>query len=144
MPARSFFPMLVVVLAQTVYQVAQKFMPAGLHPFAVFTLVYAVAATLCLGVLVLTGTSPLVQSLQACLVVPSLALALAVVGIEAGFLILYRNGGVISTAYATSSAATMLLLFLIGALWLREPVTSRQLAGVLLAAIGIWLATAHR
>ncbi len=144
MLARSALAMLIVILSQVIYQLAQKTMPSGIHPFAVLTLVYALSTAACLLILVLAGAAPVLDALRACFVTPSLVLAIAVVGIEIGFLVLYRSGGAISTAYATSSAATILILFMVGALWMREPVNTRQLAGVLLAAAGVWLATSGR
>lgn len=144
MPARSLLAMLIVVLAQVIYQLAQKAMPSDVQPFAALTLVYALATAACLLVLLVSGAGPVLEALRVCFVAPSVLLAIAVIGIEVGFLALYRSGGAISTAYATSSAATILILFLIGALWMREPVNTRQLAGVLLAAAGVWLATSSR
>lgn len=133
----------VVVCAQVIYHLAQKGMPTTVHPFAVLTLVYALSTAACLGTLLLSDVVAW-PALRASMVTPTWVLAVAVVGIEVGFLFLYRNGGALSSAYAISGAATVVILFLIAALWIREPISGKQLTGVALAATGIWLATTGR
>jgi multidrug transporter EmrE-like cation transporter len=71
-------------------------------------------------------------------------LSAAVIGIEAGFLLLYRAGGAVSTAYTASSAGTVALLLVIGTLWLREPINARQVLGLAFAVLGSWLVLAKR
>lgn len=144
MPTRSLVALAAVILAQVVYHVAQKLMPTALQPFAVLTLVYALATLACLAALLVGGGGPVAAQLRASMVLPTLALAASVVGIEVGFLLLYRLGGALSSAYAASSAGTVVILFLIAALWVREPVTARQMTGVSLALLGIWFATTGR
>jgi drug/metabolite transporter (DMT)-like permease len=140
-PTRSLLAFVVVVVAQVTYHLAQKVMPPGVQAFAALTVVYALSTVACLAILLASGGTPVLSELRASFVTPTLVLAAAVVGIEAGFLYLYRTGGALSTAYAATGAGTILVLFLVGTLWLREPVTARQLTGVLLAATGIVLAT---
>lgn len=133
----------IVILSQVSYQLAQKALPGSVKPFAALAVVYGIATGACLLTALLSGSIPTVREYGAYLSLPILLLSLAVIGIEAGFLVLYRGGGAVSTAYTTASAGTVVGLLLIGALWLREPINARQLFGLTLAALGGWLAIAR-
>ena len=132
---------LVIVMSQVTYQLAQKSVPSALQPFAALTLAYALATVVCLIIAAFMSDFTVLAQLRASFVAPVWVLALAVVGIEAGFLFLYRAGGAVSTAYATTSAGTVTVLFAIGLVFLHEPLTAKKLLGVALATTGTWLAT---
>lgn len=133
----------IVILSQVSYQLAQKALPGSVKPFAALAVVYGIATGACLLTALLSGSIPTVREYGAYLGFPILLLSVAVIGIEAGFLLLYRAGGAVSTAYTTASAGTVVGLLLVGALWLREPIDARQLFGLTLAALGGWLAIAR-
>ena len=133
----------IVILSQVSYQLAQKALPGSVKPFAALAVVYGIATGACLLTALLSGSIPAVREYGAYLSFPILLLSVAVIGIEAGFLLLYRGGGAVSTAYTTASAGTVVGLLLIGALWRREPINARQLLGLTLAALGGWLAIAR-
>jgi uncharacterized membrane protein len=69
----------------------------------------------------------------------ALALAAVIVGLDLGFLYLYRGGFEVSLgALVTQSAAAMLLL-VVGVTVFREKLTTANAAGLLLCLAGLWL-----
>ena len=132
-----------VILSQVSYQLAQKALPGSVKPFAGLAVVYGIAMGACLLIALLTGGVPSARDYRVYLSLPILLLSAAIIGIEAGFLLLYRGGGAVSTAYTTASAGTVAGLVLIGTIWLREPISAKQLLGLTFAALGGWLAIAR-
>ena len=69
----------------------------------------------------------------------ALALAVAIVGLDLGFLFLYRGGYAVSLgALVTQSAAAMLLLC-VGVAVFRERLSLANAAGIVLCIAGLWL-----
>lgn len=84
--------MALVVASLTLYQVAQRAMPPTANPFALLVLVYGVALALsALGLLLYPAKGGLADLLREPSWAPW-ALGLAVVGIELGYLLVYRTG----------------------------------------------------
>ena len=69
----------------------------------------------------------------------AIALAFAIVGLDLGFLFLYRSGFAVSLgALVTQSAAAMLLL-VIGVAVFREKLSAANAVGLVLCLAGLWL-----
>jgi uncharacterized membrane protein len=69
----------------------------------------------------------------------ALALAVVIVGLDLGFLYLYRGGFEVSLgALVTQSAAAMLLL-IVGVAVFREKLSAANVAGLVLCLAGLWL-----
>lgn len=96
------------------------------------------AATAFVLYLATSGGSGLTQGLSR-LNWTSAALGLAVVGLEAGFLYMYRTGWAISVASLTANLAVAVLLLVIGVLCYHEGMSVRQLFGAALCVAGLIL-----
>jgi uncharacterized membrane protein len=69
----------------------------------------------------------------------ALALAVVIVGLDLGFLYLYRGGFEVSLgALVTQSAAAMVLL-VVGVAVFRERLSAANVAGLVLCLAGLWL-----
>ncbi|HQR25174.1 MAG TPA: EamA family transporter, partial [Steroidobacteraceae bacterium] len=69
----------------------------------------------------------------------ALALAVAIVGLDLGFLFLYRSGFEVSLgALVTQSAAAMVLL-VVGVVAFREKLSPENALGIVLCLVGLWL-----
>ena len=130
-----------IIASQVAYQLAQKTVPPSTHPMVVLTIVYVISAAICPLIAAVMDRPVGVKDFRDALGWPTYVLALSVVGIEAGYLLAYRNGWALSTTYPFASAGTIVLLILIGVTFFREPVTARHLIGVALALAGGWLIT---
>ena len=125
------------VLSSLLYHVILKFTPSDVNPALSLAVTYAVAV---LGSLVLLLVFPLSGSLRGALKElnwASYALALALVGLEVGFLLAYRAGWNISTAAIFVNVAVTLLLLPIGVVALKERLSIVNVAGVLVCVVGL-------
>jgi uncharacterized membrane protein len=127
------------ILCTVGYHLVLKLTPAGVNPRLSLMLTYALV-TLVFGVILLVapGGFEWRQELRQ-LNWTALALAVVIVGLDLGFLYLYRGGFEVSLgALVTQSAAAMLLL-VVGVAVFREKLTLANAAGLLLCLAGLWL-----
>jgi uncharacterized membrane protein len=127
------------VLANVLYHLFQKVIPAGVNPMLSLTVTYLVAAALSL---LLLPLFPLQGDLAAELRKvnwASVALGGAIIGLELGFLLAYRQGWNISLASLVANTTVALILIPIGLLLFKEKVTTVNVLGMLLALIGLIL-----
>lgn len=132
-------PVLAVIFSDVLYQVCARKMSEGENPLAPLFGAYAAAALLCFVLFLavipeehlsfhFSGISPM-----AILIGPAIA------GLEIGSVYMYRNGWSMNVGFTLFTAATVVVLFLIGAVFYGESVTFLRLAGALIAMGGIYL-----
>jgi uncharacterized membrane protein len=129
----------VAILCTVGYHLVLKLTPAGVNPLLSLMLTYGLV-TLVFGVILLVapGGFEWRHELRQ-LNWTALALAAVIVGLDLGFLYLYRGGFEVSLgALVTQSAAAMLLL-VVGVAVFREKLTAANAAGLLLCLAGLWL-----
>jgi drug/metabolite transporter (DMT)-like permease len=129
-----------IAIACTVaYHLVLKLTPAGVNPLLSLLVTYALVTAL-FGVLLFASPDGFdwrqeVRHLNW----TAIALAVAIVGLDLGFLFLYRGGFEVSLgALVTQSSAAMLLL-VIGMTVFREKISLANGAGVVLCLFGLWL-----
>ena len=140
-----YYAAIVVTIASNVlYHIAQKLMPSAANPVLALLVAYLAAAAICALLLPAfpVGTSLPIALRQ--LNVASLALALAIVGLELGFLLAYRAGWSITTAGLISNTAVGVLLVPIGVAFFRERPTVTNGAGILVCILGLILVNWRR
>lgn len=127
----------VVVAALVCYHVAQRAMPTTVRPGPLFAVVYATA-----GLAVVTAMS-LTGSIGAFSDVPSVArhwqtwaVAGAVLGIEVGYLAMYRSGWSASAGSVVVQTIAALLLVGIGLAAFHEHLTPGRVVGLALCLVG--------
>jgi drug/metabolite transporter (DMT)-like permease len=109
-----------VIASQVTYQLAVKAVPPGSNPFGVLIIVYGLAMVACIVLSPLAGRPLGVADFRRLLSWPACLLALAVVGIEIGYLLAYRSGWKLGNTYAVTSVATVAALALLGVIWFGE------------------------
>jgi multidrug transporter EmrE-like cation transporter len=131
--------MAIIIISMIVYQVFQKNIAANIHPVVSVIISYAIA--LVFSVLLLF-VFPLKEDFITEVQKANLAsylVGVAIIGIEIGFLLVYRHGWKIGTAVPFSSSITMVMLTFIGFFFFREHLTPVKIAGILLCMAGIFL-----
>jgi hypothetical protein len=128
-----------VIVSLVTYQLAQRAVSARGNAWAPLLVAYVVGVLVCGAAFFFSSRSPLAE-LRA-LHLGSLALGLAVVGIEFGYLQAHRAGWNLATVGLVGSAGGSLVLALIAALVLHEMVTARQILGIGLCLAGLALMT---
>jgi len=129
----------IAILCTVGYHLVLKVTPVGVNPLLSLMLTYALVA-LVFGVILLVapGGFEWRQELRH-LNWTALALAVVIVGLDLGFLYLYRGGFEVSLgALVTQSAAAMLLL-VVGVAVFREKLSAANVAGLVLCLVGLWL-----
>jgi drug/metabolite transporter (DMT)-like permease len=139
-----FAAIAVTIGSNVLYHIMQKLMPANANPMLALIVAYLAAAAIC--VLLMPAfplSAPLGASLRQ-LNPASLGLALAVVGLEAGFLLAYRAGWKLTTAAIVSNTSVAILLVPIGLGFFRERLTVVNITGILVCLAGLVLANWRR
>ena len=67
------------------------------------------------------------------------ALAVAIVGLDLGFLLLYRSGYAVSMGALVTQSAAALILLVIGVAAFRDRLSAANLVGLALCLAGLWL-----
>jgi multidrug transporter EmrE-like cation transporter len=133
-----YFSISLAILASVAYHIIQKFIPAGANPMVSILVTYM--ASLGLGLVVLLAAFPLQGGLAAelgRLNWASVALAAALVGLELGFLLVYRSGWNISLAALIVNIAATVLLIPIGLGVFQEKITPLNVAGIAVCLAGL-------
>lgn len=132
------WPMALIVLSNTVYQICTKSVPESVSPFASLTVTYLVAAAFCaLAFFVTAGDRSFTGELGK-VNWASVVLGIVIVGLEVGWIIAYKVGWPVSTSFIVQSAFLAAVLIAVGALLYREPVSWNKLVGVGICMVGLY------
>jgi drug/metabolite transporter (DMT)-like permease len=136
-----YLPIILMVVATTVYHIAQKSVPTQVNPVFSLTMNYISAL---LGTILLiplyparTAGSWSAKSINWA----SCAVGLSIVGVELAVLLAYRAGWKISLVSVIGNTASALLLVGVGLALFHEHVSARSLLGVALCLAGLALVT---
>jgi uncharacterized membrane protein len=131
---------LAIAVACTVgYHLVLKLTPAGVNPLLSLLVTYALVTTLFGAVLLAApGEFAWRQEIRE-LNWTALALAVAIVGLDLGFLFLYRSGYAVSLGALVTQSAAALLLLCIGVAVFRERLSVANAVGLVLCLVGLWL-----
>ncbi len=131
------WPIALVVLSNTVYQICSKSVPGDLNPFASLTVTYLVGAVASAVLYHLfTREGNLVKE-YANLNWAPFVLGFVIVGLEVGFIFAYRAGWQVSAASVVQSGFLAISLLAVGALAYHEPLTASKLIGIVLCIAGL-------
>jgi uncharacterized membrane protein len=134
-----YLSMGLVVLSIVFYQLFQKNISSNIHPLISLIITYAVALVLSVILLfVFPVKGTLVDSVKQANLA-SYLLGISIVGIEAGYLLIYRFGWKLSISTAVSSSSALIVLIFIGIIFYKEHLTVTNIIGVLLCLIGVSL-----
>lgn len=127
------------IVANFFYHFSQKYTPSNINPIISLIITYLAAIVVCLFVLPFyPGGESLISSVRK-VNWASLTLAIAIVGLEVGYLLAYRAGWNISLAALVSNVAFTLLVIPIGVLLMHETLSAINLIGIFLCIGGLVL-----
>lgn len=133
-----YLPLLLAVGATTLYHVAQKSVSPQVNPMLSVTVNYVTALIVSLLILPFYPGRSLRSSWKH-LNWASVAVGVAIVGIELGFVVAYRAGWRISVASLVANVTTALLLVAIGLIVFRERLGAQGAIGIVLCIAGLGL-----
>ena len=135
--ASYIWPVALVVLSNTLYQICAKSIPETVNPIASLTITYLTAAAASVVLYcVLNRDVNLVQQWRQ-INWASIVLGLVLVGLEAGFIYAYKAGWQVSTAATIQSAFLAILLLAVGVALYHEAITWNKIVGVAVCLIGL-------
>ena len=152
----SWWPLFLIIGSNLIYQSSSRCASKDAQPFAALAVVYTIAAIGSLLLFAITGrgSGSLLTNIRA-LNWANYLLGLAIIGLEGGFLYLYRNGwsvsvgpicsycgvaiGLLSVGPICSYCGVAIGLLILGALCFHEHITLKQILGTILCLGGIAL-----
>ena len=121
------------------YHLVMKVTPAAVNPFLSLAATYGLGAAVFLACFALAPDGPTLREGLKPLNWTALALTLMVVGLDVGFLMLYRSGFDVSLGQIVTQSGAALILVVAGIALFREKITAANLVGIALCVIGLWL-----
>ena len=132
------WPIALVVLSNTFYQICAKEVPEKMDPFASLTVTYLVGAAVSFALFGLLNRGGSIIAEYQKLNWAPFVLGLVLVGLETGFIYAYRAGWTVSTAAIVQSAFLGVALIFVGMLLYKEVVTPTKVAGILICLVGLY------
>ena len=133
------WPILIVILSNTFYNICMKSMPSDVNPFGALMVTYFTAALISAVIFVLMVKPSNVLFELSKINWTSVILALAIVGLEVGYVFVYRAGWSVSTASVVANIGLACVLLIAGYFLYRENVSINQIVGILVCMFGLVL-----
>ena len=141
MPLNTWWPIGLIVLSNVFYHISSKQTPSGIHPLASLSVTYLVGAAVSALLYAVLNRGGSLAAEYRQLNWTALVLGLAIVGLEAGNMYMYKLGWNINTGHLTHSALLSIALLFIGWFLYREPMTANKLIGIVLCLAGLTFIT---
>lgn len=133
------WPILIVVGANTIYNISAKSTPASINAFASLALTYLIAALSAVVLFFATSHNKNIIAEIAKTNRTALFLGISIVGLEFGYICIYRAGWKVSTASLVANIALACVLLIIGFWVYKESLSLRQIIGMMLCIAGLVL-----
>ena len=136
-----FWPIIVVVGANTLYNISAKLTPGEVHPFASLSITYLIAALLSMLLFFIASENKNIITEVQKTNWTAIALGFSVVALEFGYIYIYRVGWNVSTGSLVANITLACILLLIGVYIYKEAISLCQMLGIALCTIGLLLVT---
>lgn len=134
-----YWPIILAVCADLVYQISAKSTPETLNPFASLTITYLIGAAISLVIFYITSAGGNFIAELKQINWTAFALGLAIVGLEAGSIYMYKVGWNMNTGYLVKSIILALALIVVGYILYKEQVSGTKIAGIAVCLLGLFL-----
>ncbi|MBC5787016.1 MULTISPECIES: EamA family transporter [Clostridiaceae] len=133
------WPVLVVIGANTFYNIAAKSTPQNVNSFASLVVTYLVAALLAMVLFFITSPNKNLMSEFSKINWTSIVFGIAIVALEFGYINLYRAGWKVSVGSLVTNIGLACVLLIVGVLLYKEVISLRQMIGMAICAVGLIL-----
>ena len=133
------WPIALIVLANVLYNICSKETPQAIDPLASLTVTYLVGAGFSALLYALLNKKANLFAEYSHLNWTSFVLGLAVVGLEAGSIYMYKAGWKISSGQLVYSSVLAVCLVIIGVVFYHESISPTKAAGIAVCALGLYL-----
>ena len=131
------WPIALIVLSNTIYQICAKSVPEGMNPFASLTVTYLVGALASAVLYYVSGSRGNLMKEYGKLNWAPFILGIVIVGLEAGWIYAYKAGWQVSPGFIVQSAFLAAGLMVTGYLIYHEALTWNKIVGVAVCLIGL-------
>lgn len=121
------------------YHLVMKVTPAAVNPFLSLAATYTLGAAVFFACFALAPDGPTLREGLKPLNWTVLGLVVMVVGLDVGFLMLYRSGFEVSLGPIITQSCAALILLVAGVALFREKINATNFAGIALCVLGLWL-----
>ncbi|MBQ0067235.1 MAG: EamA family transporter [Phascolarctobacterium sp.] len=135
----KLWPLILVIMANTFYNIAAREIPQSLDPFFSLTFAYFIAMLISGGLYFVYNPIENLVGEFAKLDWFTLLFGLCIIGLEYGYIYIYRTGWKISIASLVSNIVLAVFLLLVGLFLYKEQITFSQAVGMVLCLIGLIL-----
>lgn len=133
------WPMLLVVGANTFYNVCAKSLPEEVNAFASLSITYLMASVLSIILFFITGSQKNLITEVSKVNWTTFVLGISIVALEFGYISIYRAGWKISVATLVANIGLACVLLIVGLLLYKEVISLRQVIGMVVCAAGLFL-----
>ena len=133
------WPILVVIASNTFYNICMKSTPSDVNPFAALMVTYIISVIITAIIFVFMAKPEHIGSELSKVNWISVILAFALVGLEVGYVFVYRAGWQVSNATVVANIGLACVLIIVGYLLYKENVSIRQIFGIIVCMIGLIL-----
>ena len=134
-----YVPLLLTIIANVVYHIAQKNTSENINPMFSLMITYSVALVFSAIIFFLTKGNETVKMNFKELNWSSFVLGLSIIFLELGFLLAYRVGWNVGTASIISTILVTITLIPIGIIFFKEDINIKNIIGIGLSIVGIIL-----
>ncbi len=134
-----YLPIALIVVSNVFYHICSKSTPQNINPFAALTVTYAIGAAVSALLYFLTNPGVSIVSQYKQLNWSSFVLGIAIVGLEAGTIWMYKAGWDISVGQLVHSSILAVCLIAVGYFCYHETITLTKAVGILVCLVGLFL-----
>ncbi|MBQ3402650.1 MAG: EamA family transporter [Synergistaceae bacterium] len=136
---RMLWPLLLIIISNCFYNVCTKSIPSDADAFGTLVITYIAGAVIALVMAFIhSGGFRMSHSFNW----PSVILGLAIVGLEAGYVYLFRAGWQISRGSLTANICLAVVLLFVGTFMYGENISLRQIVGAVVCMVGLYMINA--
>lgn len=133
------WPLCLVVVSNAFYQICAKSVPGDMNPLASLTITYMVGAALSLVLFLVLYKDPNLLAEYAKVNWAPFVLGLSIVGLEVGYIFMYKAGWGVSTAQIVQAAILAIILIFVGYMLYKEQITWNKVVGIIVCLGGLGL-----
>lgn len=132
------WPIALVILSNTVYQICAHACPEDMNPLASLIVTYLVGAGISLVLYFVLEKEPNLAREFSRLNGAPFVLGIVIVGLEVGYIFAFRAGWPVSTAQLVQGAVLAVILLFAGLLLYGEKITWTKVMGVAICLVGLY------
>ena len=135
----KILPVVIIAAANIFYNISTKSMPDNINSFCALIITYLTAALLSAIIFILQIKPDNALAEFSKINWPSFLLGASIIGLELGFILLYRAGWKISVGSLFANICLDICLIIIGCVFYKEQMSIRQILGAALCVAGLVL-----